>query len=338
MSANTQSYYWNEPMYRYSVIYDVMRNLEYKNCKNAGVNRMHEIEEPIYLQTELANCIFIKTILMILVILYHSIVFWLGGWFNIETPQFESIIFYYSSQWLNSFHVYGFALVSGYLFFYSKYEKGKYQKFLLFIKNKALRLLVPTVFVSAIWIVPISEYFFNYNISIILNNYILAVSPNQLWFLWMLFDVFIIFWLLSDYFKKHDLIGGVAVIGFYGVSLVGSSVLPNVFQIWAACAYLPLFWLGFKIRQHGSELINKIHWAVWIVVDLALFTILQFISKEDMFFKLLSIGCSFLLHIVGAMMAFVVLQKLANHANWQKSKVFTFLSKRSMPVFYSINR
>ena len=36
-------------------------------------------------QRELENCTFIKTILMITIVLYHSLVFWTGTWF-IDTP------------------------------------------------------------------------------------------------------------------------------------------------------------------------------------------------------------------------------------------------------------
>ena len=36
-------------------------------------------------QKNLDNCIFIKTILMTLVILYHSMIFWGGDWFNVKS-------------------------------------------------------------------------------------------------------------------------------------------------------------------------------------------------------------------------------------------------------------
>lgn len=49
--------------------------------------------------------------------------------------------------------------------------------------------------------------------------------------------------------------------------------------------------------------------------------------------KLLNLGLSFLLYIIGALMAFVVLQKLATRVNWEESKVFSFLSKNSMLVY-----
>lgn len=67
-------------------------------------------------QEAVDNCYFIKTILMLLVVLYHSIVF-CGNWFHVKEVIYPSQPLAVLAQWLNSFHVYGFTLVSGYLFF-----------------------------------------------------------------------------------------------------------------------------------------------------------------------------------------------------------------------------
>ena len=98
--------------------------------------------------------------------------------------------------------------------------------------------------------------------------------------------------------------------------------------------YLPLFWLGFKIRQYGSKVLMRIPSLVWVAADVLLFTLVQYLSGFDAtIIKLLNLGLSFLLHIIGALMAFVVLHKLANRVNWKESKVFMLLSKNSMPVY-----
>ena len=36
-------------------------------------------------QTELTNCTFVKTVLMLIVLIYHCIIFWTGSWF-VKTP------------------------------------------------------------------------------------------------------------------------------------------------------------------------------------------------------------------------------------------------------------
>jgi fucose 4-O-acetylase-like acetyltransferase len=93
------------------------------------------------------------------------------------------------SSWLNTFHIYGFTLVSGYLFYALKYEKGKYEKYLPFIANKCKRLLLPYVFVSLVWAIPFGVFFFRYGAMDILKQYALGTAPSQLWFLLMLFGV-----------------------------------------------------------------------------------------------------------------------------------------------------
>jgi len=150
----------------------------------------------------------------------------------------------------------------------------------------------------------------------------------------MLFDVFVIFYPLSNFFKQRHILGAVVVILIYGVGFVGSSLLPNLFQVFRACTYVPLFWLGFKIRQCGSGWLRKIPALVWLLVDILLFAVTQYLSKSDgLVFKLLYQGFDFLLHIVGAVMAFVVLQKIADLIKWKERKTIGFLGKNSMPIY-----
>lgn len=270
---------------------------------------------------------------MVLVVSYHCIVFWIGTWFT-KNPMFESSFLSTVSLWLNSFHIYGFALVSGYLFYFLKCEKGKYSSFIPFAVNKAKRLLVPYIFVSLVWVIPFAMYYFHFDAVEIIKRYVLATSPNQLWFLLMLFFVFVIVYPLTSFFEKHNVGGALTVLAIYGIGFVGPMVLPNVFQILTACQYLIFFWLGFKIRQYGSQRLMKIPSLVWVAADVLLFTLVQYLSGFDTtIIKLLNLGLSFLLHIIGALTAFVVLQKLANRVNWKESKVFTLLSKNSMPVY-----
>lgn len=63
----------------------------------------------------LKNCTFVKTILMILVILGHACDFWVGDWFTCN-PLIKSQTISVFATWLNSFHIFAFTLVSGYIF------------------------------------------------------------------------------------------------------------------------------------------------------------------------------------------------------------------------------
>jgi len=50
-----------------------------------GINN---IENEKYREKELENCTFIKTILMVIIVIYHSMLFWNGTWFNVIQPVF----------------------------------------------------------------------------------------------------------------------------------------------------------------------------------------------------------------------------------------------------------
>ncbi len=89
-----------------------------------------------YKQKELQNCAYIKTILMICIVLYHSILFWSGNWFTILEPERLIPAFNWIAIWLSSFHVYGFTLISGYVFYYVKYERGGIPQFMDLLKRK----------------------------------------------------------------------------------------------------------------------------------------------------------------------------------------------------------
>ena len=195
---------------------------------------------------------FTKTVLMIIVVLYHSMALWTNEW-SIGKPVIQSAVISYVALWFNSFHIYGFVVISGYIFFCLKHEKGKYEVFSHFVTQKARRLLVPVIFVSIIWAIPFGIAMLNYDKGKIISNYILGISPNQLWFLWMLFWVFMISWVLFDFIKTHTILSGLLVIVLYGLGIFGSSLLPNFFQIWTACQFVVYFWIGIKFRQFGTR-------------------------------------------------------------------------------------
>ena len=175
--------------------------------------------------------------------------------------------------------------------------------------------------------------FYKYSITDVVRKFVFGTSPSQLWFLLMLIDVFLIFWLLSDFMSRNHIWGAVVTIAFYGLGIVGSKYIPNVFMIWTACSYIPLFWFGFKLRECGTNWIRKVPPLLWLIIDVILFLINQFISSQSgMLFKIMSLGSSFVLHIVGAIMVFIVLQWLADRIKWD-NKYFNFFSKRSMAVY-----
>ena len=158
---------------------------------------------------ELKNIELVKLFLMISVVLYHSMAFWKGNWFTVITPE-PSALLNNIALWLNTFHIYGFALASGYLFQVLKCEREHYKDFSGFLKKKAQRLLVPLIFISLAWAAPIYAYFFYPNIEfeVMVERFILMESPSQLWCLGMLFVVFMLYWPIAKLTDRNILVGG----------------------------------------------------------------------------------------------------------------------------------
>lgn len=152
---------------------------------------------------ELHNCDFAKTIFMLLVVLGHSSRFWNGDWFTYCAPVLKiSVLLKMMSVWLGSWHIYAFALVSGYLFYYLRYERNKYSEFIPFLQKKIQRLLIPAYFVGLIWIIPVNTYFWG---DWVRNSikFISGASPSQLWFLFMLFDVFMMAYIVGGGYTQQ---------------------------------------------------------------------------------------------------------------------------------------
>ncbi len=278
---------------------------------------------------ELKNCTTIKAILMLIIVLYHSaVIFAAGGWGPYPRVD-EAPLVGYLAEWMNSWHIYAFTLISGYIFYYIKYEKGGYQKYVAFLGNKALRLLVPYVFIATIWVVPIYAYF--WGTSKIISKFVLGSSPSQLWFLLMLFWVFAIFWLISNIANKKPLIGFAIVCIAYGLGLFA----PSYFCFNIGLQYLLFFYIGFVMRKYelGNKVFYKIPSIVYLAVDIGLFTLCKLLEmRGGNYIKLMTLGCTVLLQIVGALGTFILLQRLVNRF-LSKNKVIDFFGKHSMVIY-----
>lgn len=254
---------------------------------------------------QLKNIDFIKVILMLLVVVGHATYLWTpDGWFN-QPPKQDSQGLSWIAEWLGSFHIYAFALVSGYLFAYVKYEKNGYSKFIPFLKNKFKRLLLPYIIGCLAWVIPWYIYFYEESsMSNILRKFVLGQSPQQLWFLPMLFNVFLIAFVFSNI--KSGKIGLGIAFALYGLGIVGSRFCGNYFQIWTACQYYLLFYIGVLIRKKRQKLFLKIPSLVLLTFEIVLFALYEFIRvKSGVAFKMTTSLLLVCLHVYGAMCAFV---------------------------------
>ena len=279
---------------------------------------------------EIDNCTFVKTVLMLLVVIYHSCLFTSQGWFPVDNE--DSIILSVLSDWLNSFHIYTFTFVSGYIFSYIRNEKKGYGNYKEFVIKKIKRLVVPAISISLLWAGPIAFIFFHYDAQGLINRYILGVAPNQLWFLWMLFWVFNICYLSIERLPLWA--SGILSIVLYLVGNFGGHFIPNYFQFWTGCQYTIFFWLGYILRKQkiGTAYLS-INPLVWLALDVVLFWGWRCLNESDSASKVIIFSLNFCLNVTGALMAFSILQSIAGIIKWWNNRYFGFLSKRTMTVF-----
>lgn len=286
---------------------------------------------------QLDNCIFVKVILMLMVVIGHGIVFWNERWIQ-WTPVFSAPELAVAYDWINSIHVFAFALVSGYIFAF-KMIGGGYNRYQTFLINKVKRLLIPYCFAAFLWTAPIAYICFHWNLTTLVKTFVFCVKPRHLWFLWMLFDVFVIVWPLWKIIV-HNIWGALIVsIACYGIGLIGDYYLPNVFGIWTGFCYVPFFIIGIKLRQKHEDgresLPDRIPWIVWILIHLILFVCYQYLCSLYVsgLLKIIKVGLHFVLNCCGAIMGYEVLQSLSRKINWKDSKIFQALSIHAMPIY-----
>lgn len=230
---------------------------------------------------ELENCNFVRLILMLAVVIYHSMVFWKGGWFYKE-PTESSNALKYIAMWLNTFHIYGFVLVSGYVFYALKFEKNKYKEYGKFLLNKIKRLLVPLCFTSLIWAIPFYIIYFKSTINLVIKKFGFMESPSQLWFLAMLFVVFSLYYPISNIVNKNWIIGGGIVLLLYCIGMVGNRFFPNIFQIWSGLKYIIFFWIGCNIRKEKDCFIYRIPTIIFLLFDLTIFVLWNYLNEMNL--------------------------------------------------------
>ncbi|CAI3293104.1 hypothetical protein CIRMBP1241_00706 [Enterococcus cecorum] len=282
-----------------------------------------------YHNERIDNCTFVKTALMVLVIVYHSILFWgANNWLASTEVVFNSPVLAETGKWLNSFHIYGFTLVSGYLFYFLKCQKTKYSNHTSFVLNKSKRLVVPFIFISIVWAAPIGFFANNYSINEIVKRYLLGINPNQLWFLLMLFWVFVLFWPLAGIVDKKPQLGILVSLIFWGIGILGGHIIQNYYGIWYGFQFFIYFCTGFYIRKYEKYL-KAINGLIYVVIGILFYAIYRISGITGA----VAIVCSLPIHLVEAVCSFEFLQWLATKVNWKENKVFMFLSKRSMPIY-----
>lgn len=206
---------------------------------------------------KLDNISAIKVAMMLSVVFYHSMIFFGNNWITFASPKYTAKYLYIFAKWLNTFQIQTFCAVSGFLFYYMKYEKGKYKNPKSDIKKRSIRLIIPYFFTCIFWVIPLALLFENYSLPIVIKKYILMESPNQLWFLIMLFGVFVFFELFSDKIKMSKRTFFMIFVICTGIGYFLDYNNINIFQIARIIQFIVYFYLGGYLYINKDKITKK---------------------------------------------------------------------------------
>ena len=271
-----------------------------------------------------------KTSMMVLVIAAHSMLFYTGDWFTAVTPAEPAPILAFAAEYLASFVIFVFTFLSGYIFQYLKFERGKYNVFSDFLKKKATRLLVPYLFFSACWCVPAQIYFFHSDAQEIVRKFILGYSPAQLWYLLMLFLLFALVFPVAN--KIQSLKTSQAYFLAFAVYLFGMSLymISAPFQLPATFVHMAFFIMGMVLRRKRT-VFGKCF--TFFVLHLILFSVCYYLASEtSTAIKILRYTLTFFVNIAGIFMTVSLIQKYEDSSLFT-DKLYHFLKENSFTMY-----
>lgn len=286
-------------------------------------------DEGIYLNL----CSRIKTIMMILIIVYHSVALWMPeGWFN-QAPAEDNIVFKYIAQWLNMIHIYVFAFVSGYIYSHSRFKLGRYSSFKDFVIKKVKRLLIPYIIISIIWCIPMYIIFYKPPIEILIKNFVLGYAPSQLWYLLMLFWLFVLIYFPSPFFYSLDSKGTLVVaFAIYAIYIVLSNYLSLPFQILTAIKFVPFFVIGMNLESYSSWSNNKMALYGYLILNIILFSVYCICPGTDLVLKIGKKTLAYFISLSGIFFVISFLKKINNRNIWLNN-IYYFLEANSFILY-----
>lgn len=218
----------------------------------------------------LQEIVFIRPLLIVMLIMYHSFIIYQGGWS--EPAGFVPCQAYWWISKLNySFMLEAFVFISGYVFMYQlQKHPHRYESLIGVAKDKCKRLILPSIVFSAIYF----ALFFNHE-SVANTTYTIVNGAGHMWYLPMLFWCFIGGWILTRCkFRKAYIIVILALMAVV-------SYVPIPLRVNSAMYYLLYFYIGTIVYTHRERIANTatgnkiaIYWALFIVTFIV-FTLLD---------------------------------------------------------------
>jgi hypothetical protein len=186
----------------------------------------------------LINIDFLRIVLIMLMVFYHSFCFYSGAW---EIPAGAKPIYFYSvlSNLSYSFFLETFVFISGLLYGVSAARRVGKLKLSIVLMKKVKRLMLPSIIFSSLYFLCFKDY-----TSLAATFYAILLGCGHLWFLPTLFGCFIFIMVIEKYQVKDKII-----LSLYPLLIVFS--IPDMpLHLSKICYYFCFFYLGYRMMVY----------------------------------------------------------------------------------------
>lgn len=196
-----------------------------------------------------------KFVATVLVVFAHASRMYTGA--GVVAPLNPSPGLAFLTQLVYSFHMPFFMAVSGMVYGLCVDDLGKYRDARRFVKNKAMRLLVPYLFFGLAYVAPVMVLFGFTDASYAaycFKDILLGEDPRHLWYLAVLFEVFLLCAAGGRIIRKPGLLPVLGIAALLACASFVSGRLPGIFQLRNLAHYALHFCLGFAFNRYYGTL------------------------------------------------------------------------------------
>lgn len=198
----------------------------------------------------------IRPLIIFLLVVYHTLCVFTGGWVPPEGVP-ENSLYWWLGHLISGFRIETIAFVGGYVFCFQSVELGKRKNFPAFVWKKFKRLIIPCFVFGIVYFLlyRFNPQHFSWNVAF----WRVANGIGHLWFLPMLFWCFLASWLIDRLLKwlseRHPSyyhpVGWLLLVALAGVSLLRITGLKMGLS--RAPYFIFYFYLGYWLRAVGAR-------------------------------------------------------------------------------------
>ena len=220
---------------------------------------------------------YLKVIGILLVVIGHCTSIYTGGW--VYKSPVNAPIYGLIASYVYTFHVPMLVFVSGAIYYYCRKNKEKYKSLKGLVSNKFKRLIVPFLTIGLFYSIPIKYLIGNIEKGTLLNsirNFLIGLNTGHLWYLLMLFDIFILFYLYEKFIinKKYSVSLNIIVFTllyiFSGIlfSVIGAFILYFITGAYGIGSLFNTYYISLSVFLAYALSYPDMNIYLWFVIPI----------------------------------------------------------------------